>query len=553
MNHRKNKLIEENFFIIDSNNLEKIESHLYGFIISNKGILTDNYYKLLGKYEEPDPFGAYVMIRKISYEIRLDQDFYGSFGIYIYKNKDTDYFALSNSFLLLEEYLHTNQNLSFNKDFADNFIISELCTPSIYETMINEIEKLPSNIFLTINIENKKLNTYLIDYKENTIPLESEEGLKIIDKWVDKWGYIFRSLKHKTDNIFMDLSGGFDSRVVLSILINSGVDLNSILINSLTDKNHGHDEDFKIANNIASKFAFKINNFTLDNNCTIWGLKDNLFCSMYSKLGFHKEFYFRKGFFTKPRFGFTGGGGEIIRGVPSNPIKDYLKSISLLGRKIKGHEEEFFKSSIRLCNRSVIRLMQKKIYNNDKEVTLNFYSQGRARSHFGTLVVEGFLTNIYIIQPLMDPEIKRIKYDIIGNSTHDFIAFIYVRFARRLIDFPFQGQRKLNLESIKKAEILNNNLSHYEIKTDFNPNYFIDNSRKSPIPQEINNQKLEEYLKNLFKSSKFYRTINTIYDNKVYDWAIEYINKSNYFPLRHGYALLAIATTLEYLSKKNNK
>ena len=159
MNHRKNKLIEENFFIIDSNNLEKIESHLYGFIISNKGILTDNYYKLLGKYEEPGPFGAYVMIRKFSNEIRLNQDFYGSFGIYIYKNKDTEYFALSNSFLLLEEYLYTNQNLSFNKDFADNFIISELCTPSIYETMINEIEKLPSNIFLSINIENKKFNT----------------------------------------------------------------------------------------------------------------------------------------------------------------------------------------------------------------------------------------------------------------------------------------------------------------------------------------------------------------------------------------------------------
>jgi len=47
-----NEIIKNNFFIIDSNNLEKIQSTMYGFSISKKGLLTNNYYRILGHYEE---------------------------------------------------------------------------------------------------------------------------------------------------------------------------------------------------------------------------------------------------------------------------------------------------------------------------------------------------------------------------------------------------------------------------------------------------------------------------------------------------------------------
>jgi len=120
--NRKSKLIEENYFVIDSNNLEHAESHMYGFCVSKIGILTDNYYKKIGYYEIPEPQGAFVMIQKKRHEIRLYQDFHGSFGIYIYKNKNKDYFALSNSFVLLVEYLIGKEKMSFNKDYADNLI-----------------------------------------------------------------------------------------------------------------------------------------------------------------------------------------------------------------------------------------------------------------------------------------------------------------------------------------------------------------------------------------------------------------------------------------------
>ena len=61
---------------------------MFGFSISKKRILTNNYYKKIGNYEELEPLGVYVMVRKMEDEIKLNQDFYGSFGIYIYENKN---------------------------------------------------------------------------------------------------------------------------------------------------------------------------------------------------------------------------------------------------------------------------------------------------------------------------------------------------------------------------------------------------------------------------------------------------------------------------------
>ena len=130
---------------------------MYGFSTTKEGIITDNYYKKLGFYEEPEPQGAYVMIRKNGNQIKINQDFCGCFGLYYFENIKENYFALSNSFLLLEEYLVGRQNFSINKNFADNFIISGLCTPSIQETLINEIKELPSNKVIIIDIKTKKI------------------------------------------------------------------------------------------------------------------------------------------------------------------------------------------------------------------------------------------------------------------------------------------------------------------------------------------------------------------------------------------------------------
>ena len=473
----KNGLINENFFIIDSNNLEIIKSHMFGFSISKEGILTNNYYKLKGNYEVPEPQGVYIMIRKKENKIIINQDFHGNFGLYIYQNKDKHSFVLSNSFLLLVQYLIGKQNISINIDFVNNFIVSGLCTPSIFETMIKEIIKVPSNKILIIDIQKKRFWTEQINYEESTIPFESKESLEIIDEWVDKWGYIIRSLIKKTKNISSDLTGGFDTRVILSIFLKSGIDLNKILINTATDKKFCHKEDLEIARHIANKFGFKLNNFILDNNGIEWGLKDIFSCTFYSKLGFHNQFYYQNKFFEKPRFKFHGGGE--IRG-PGMPIKKYIERLSSKGKALGN---KFYFSSKKLCERSVTMIKKEKKYSNDYEISYLFYQKGRSANHDGKMVLEGFLSNTYVIQPLIDSVFRKIKFNDNKNSMNDLIAYIYIRFAHDLINFPFQGKRILKNESIIKAEKLNLMRKPYIIKYDYNDKFLIDFKRKSPIPK----------------------------------------------------------------------
>ena len=546
-NKKKNKLIKENFFIIESNNLDEVSSYFYGYSISKKGIITNNYFTKIGFYEDPDPQGVFVLVKKNKDMIEISQDYYGSYGVYIYENKG--YFAFSNSFLLLVEYLIGKENMTLNEDFADNLIISGLCSPSIYETLVNEINKIPSNSFITINIKEKTYKINYIDQQRYTIPFESEEGLKIIDKWVDKWGYIFRSLKKKTDNISLDLSGGFDTRTVLAILYNSGIDLNNILINSATKKVHTYEEDFIIATNISSKLGFNLNDKELDNNGSNFDIKTSLDISMNIKLGFHKDFYFRSKFFHKPRFYFTGGWGGVLRGYPNMPIQEYIEKISAGTRDI--NNIKFYNSSKRLLNRSITKLKKERKYNDDYEISIDLYLRGRGINHFGKACAELFISNEYRLQPLADPDIKKLKISKNNKeSLHNLISYIYARFCPDLINFPFEGKRIINSNSIKMAEKINKKNIPYKIKLDYNENFFIDNQRKSPVFPSKNCPKPNDYLKDIFLSKNFICNINKLYNNSIYNWAKNNYENSNYNPLRHLNSLLAINIIVGYLSKK---
>ena len=102
----------------------------------------------------------------------------------------------------------------------------------------------------------------------------------------------------------------------------------------------------------------------------------------------------------------------------------------------------------------------------------------------------------------------------------------------------------MDLKSIRKAERLNINYKPYKKKFDYNINFYIDNERSSPVNSSKKNENADNYLKEFFKSDKYIKIINKLYNNNVLYWANEYSNRTNYFPFRQHYALLAIAITL---------
>lgn len=242
------------FFIIDSKNINEINSKLYGFTIIDNEIVNE------GSFIDESSLngmGAYIYINSSNDSISISQDFNGCWGLYLYQ--EDGYFALSNSFLKLVEFLKDNHEISFNKEYADAFLYSYLCSFAYKETLINEIQLLPRHSKVIIDKLNSTLTVEKIDYGLHSINVDSKKGLDALDKWYYKWVDIIRSIKSKTNNLSIDLSGGFDSRVVAALWLNANIDLNKVRIKSHTNKLHSHSEDYIIASKISDEFDFKLN------------------------------------------------------------------------------------------------------------------------------------------------------------------------------------------------------------------------------------------------------------------------------------------------------
>lgn len=123
--------LPEGFFIIDSENIDQIHTKLYGFSLIN-GFVVENE-DFLHK-QDPSGEGAYVYVKRTSGKITITQDFIGSYGIYLYQ--DADYFALSNSFLLLVDYVKRFHVISINRNYTDLLIAADLCALAYSETMV---------------------------------------------------------------------------------------------------------------------------------------------------------------------------------------------------------------------------------------------------------------------------------------------------------------------------------------------------------------------------------------------------------------------------------
>ncbi len=141
MSKNSKRFFEDNFFVIDSCNLDNVESRMYGYAILDNEILINSHEC---NFPFPkDSYGCYVNVVRRDKEIEVYQDYFGSYGLYIY-NQD-GYFAISNSFLYLVNFLKTRKELSFDISYAKAFISAPQASLAYQDTMIKEIIMLPRN------------------------------------------------------------------------------------------------------------------------------------------------------------------------------------------------------------------------------------------------------------------------------------------------------------------------------------------------------------------------------------------------------------------------
>ena len=315
-------LVKNEYFVIDSENLENVQSRLYGYVLSDDGKVLQDGDSFDG--HQHSGTGSYVWVKCDGNHISIEQDFNGCYGIYLFKNGET--FVCSNSFWVLVDYVSKKYPLTVDWDYARTFISVNLCSISYDRTLCNEIVTLPRDVEINIDKTKKSFELKQIDYAEQSIPLSSKLGMDFLDSWFYKWTEIIRTIKSKTNNIVTDLSGGFDSRMVLALFLNAGIDLNKIKINSINDDKHCHAEDYRIASEIARHFEFALNNNVLKTYPQKFTELDTVINnSFYVKLGFHKEMYFKYGRNILPLFRFSGSGGECIRGYPYKTSEEFKK------------------------------------------------------------------------------------------------------------------------------------------------------------------------------------------------------------------------------------
>lgn len=534
------------FFVLDSDHLEEAGSALYGFAFRD-GMICERVEDLNGG--EPEEDGAYVYIRREGSRITVTQDYAGSFGLYLFR-KD-GWFALSNSFLMLTEYVGERYPVTLNREYADYMLAADLCSAVYGETLIREIVMLDRCAVVEIDIPARKLEIRYKDYQENTVDPGSAEGIAILDAWRDKWVSRIRAIFSGGENIREDLTGGFDSRETLSLFLSSGIDMNRILVYSHTDQLHTHKEDFEIASEIAERYGFRLNN---QDNVVRQGIpspvEEVLARSFYPKLGFHKQMYFKREWNAARLFTFTGNGGECIRDYWHETEQEYTDKAVKRCDAFAGSPEtcERLKRSTREVLSRSIRAMRehfsaagRPIAEADLAPTL--YRETRCRHHFGKQSVEAYLANIIMLSPLLDSQLYKLKLSSEGCGDRNLLsALIPERYAKGLLEIRFDSGRSVLPETVEYVRNLNSRFPCGQMPA---------LTRPESVPQGDGLQAgafTEDpaaVLRNLFLSGKIRRIFTSCYDRDTYRIIVADTEKRRYFPLTIVYAVFGIVRALQ--------
>lgn len=459
---------EEHFFIIDSDRLNEVSTQLYGYTFVDGQLIC-------GPLQEPisdtGSDGSFVYVVHNDEGIVVSQDFMGCYGLYLYEPEDASGFVLSNSFLYLIEYLsRQGKPFTLNERFAKYFMAAGVCSVAYRETLANEISLLPRNGLVHIDCAAKILRFEEKPRGEEEYAPDSPEGMACIDAWYAKWTRLIRSLVQDGQGEFRsDLSGGFDSRIVLALILGADVDLRDVRFVTLPGTHGAQKEDWRIANLLAKHYGFYLNEEprrlrkTREHSPAAQKISaaESLALSSYAKMGSHKQLHFEAGRRAHPAAGMSGSGGECLRSYWAFSVEDFIDNE--MGR-IRHYPTEDQASYLQAVG-GVIRDSAEQVRDSfigehrrlaPEEIMKKVYLETRCRFHFGRDCVENYLANTVKYLPLMDQDLYRVRASSPQCSDEDLLmAILFDRFAPELLEFPVEGGRSIAGETLAYAREVN--------------------------------------------------------------------------------------------------
>lgn len=519
------QFFDNHFFVIDSNNCSTFKSKIYGFKVVSAETEAETSLGTLFDY------GAYINIVSSDNKIIIEQDYWGCYGLYLYQ--DNDYFAISNSFLYLVNFVNRKFKLSINREYFEYFILDPLGTLSYDLTPINEISLLKKNCKVVIDLNKKLLAIEDIEQNIPSYAIDSAETFALLDMWYSKYSNLLAKLIKDGKNVSMDISGGMDSRAVFTLCESVKNDLRKMRFHSIDDGLYTHGEDYEIASKFAELYNFDLNNSSVLNIDDIYfDTNSSILISFLTKLGFHNQYYFKRNFHKNPIYAFTGAGGEKLR----NQWKDQ-EDIFISQRLTR---DKFFSFSVGKSTERVLQRTLESVSKYSGDLMNNVYRHTRMRSHFGKSIVENYISNEIVISPLMDPALDLINIDEKqGDELYILLAIIYLRYMPNILNVKFDSHKNINRNILDKAESISKKYTFQRFSTNYTiiagTQILPDKNPTSPNPKG-------EILRQFFTPT-VRKTCDYMLSSELYDHAMAMMeDKRKYF--NHSLAMSIVSFSL---------
>lgn len=435
------KIMQGTFFIMDSFNIDAFSDKMYGYLIK-AGKLSHN-------LEDFDPdhlaeyLGNFIVIKRHGSAIRIYQDSNASFGLFYYQ-KD-DYFALSNSFILLYAFLRQREKLSHARDYISWFFFQSYVANAVTGTFCNEIEVVRANKYL--RIEDNRLSCHTA-YKLPFYKLDRPEALNILDNWIGK-NIAFLSSYPGAKKI-CDVSGGMDSRITLGLALASGRPLEEFSFFSSVGP--VYKRDYETALELGKKFGFGLSNNINDKVIPVDPAASYL-ASVSLKLSHHCFPYFATVFRPAPVIHLMGQGGENLRSYAY--LDPNAQAQAVLANDKSERHVAFNALKCLWQQMAQVNAEGHLPYNDPMYLFHSIEMEALNRYHFGHGQILSYLANEIVYAPLMDRTLQQLDWRIGANTDHDLLAAtISLRLHPELLDIPFV-QKQYSSEVLALAKELN--------------------------------------------------------------------------------------------------